>query len=208
MEESTSERFIRIAKKGFDINRHVFGLYDNFPIHERDEYGRTLLFYFIRYIGILNNILPSEKLSSAVQFLTHAEMSIFICDNDGKTVFFELREAISEPNIYESEGTFRLFTLLVDYLICLDIDGKTLLKRDNNNISVLDIFKCAQTTFYQFLNPFYPQLVGSYDAHTKERNYMKMDILCRYVIEKISQHINKRCTFFDMMFANINMYLK
>lgn len=154
-------------------------------VNKQDEKGRTLLFYMIDASGC--------EAFLTLEFIKEYKPHMGVYDNHGQTVFFRLRKTVDEPDFYYRDDVEQLIKFMLNMTPEL-----VLLKKDNKNRSAIE-----------FLSGFVLEYFTGYQYDYQE---LKKRQITSYrlspIITQINIHINKRCSFFNIMYSNLEKQLK
>lgn len=160
----------------------------NLDINKQDEKGRTLLFYMIDASSCFTNV--------TIKFIEDYKPQLHICDNYGQTVFFRFMNTVDHEFYMKNQ-----VSKLIDYILNITPELVLLRKDKKNRSTIKFLTKIAMRYF---------NTATSYPYVDNNTMLVHQSLFTRlsHIINQISIHINKRCSFFNIMYSNSEKLLK
>lgn len=153
-------------------------------VNEQDDKGRSLLFYIIS--------VSSCNIDVTIDFINKYKPRIDVFDKYGQTVFYRFIQMIL-TDYYESENVIHLIDILLDMTSII-----VLLKKDRDGASIVEFLMKKATNLDINLKKIDKT---TRMAISDEMYHLIMKNRLMKIINRINQHINRKCTLFDLMYC-------
>lgn len=161
-------------------------------INEQDTKGRTLLFYMID--------VSSCNVDVTLDFIKKYQPKVEIYDKYGQTIFYRFKNTVNcNDEGYDSDDVHHLIDILLNQTPDL-----VLLKRDNQGHSCIKKMKRETDNFGEKNHFLYPYTFIN-RKQWFHQEIMNLRLKCIYW--QIKQHINRKCTLFNMMYAKYEIWI-
>jgi len=153
-------------------------------VNEQDDKGRSLLFYMIS--------VSSCNIDVTIDFINKYKPRMDVFDKYGRTVFYRFIQMIL-TDYYESENVIHLIDVLLDMTSII-----VLLKKDKEGAPIVEFLTKKATNLDINLKKIDKTTTT---AISDEIYHLIMKNRLMKIINRINQHINRKCTLFDLMYS-------